>query len=249
MMTVLACLGLMALALAIIGLAPATYVANARVLVPATPASLLADPPGRQRLVTVDTEAHRAYSDPVMGAVGRATGVADPRHAVRVSALPISRVLVLEYRGSDPALVDSGVRAWANAYIREQSAFVAERSAGVLDSLDAIPVDEAAARSTAWARGDPSSAWKSTIESQSRREITLRDLSTSTASILRQGVAVPVGKPWGTWAAGALMVGVLLGVAFGIRRRSNSGTREANADYDLPSRFRRKGRGGANGHQ
>ena len=33
---------------------------------------------------------------------------------------------------------------------------------------------------------------------------------------------MPGGKPWGTWAAGALMVGVLLGVAFGIRRRSNS---------------------------
>lgn len=221
--TVLACLGLMGLTLLVVRVGPTTYMARAQVLVPAAPAALVADPGGRQRVVTVDTEAHRAYSDTVMADVTRATGDADPRSAVRVRALPLSRVLVFEYQGTDRALVDTGLRTWTDAYVREQAAFVAQRSAGVLDSLEAIPVEEAAARSTALARGDPSSAWNATVEAQTRRETTLRVLSTSSASTVRQGVAVPIGKPWGTWAVGALMVGVLLGVAFGIRRRSDSG--------------------------
>jgi hypothetical protein len=217
---------LVALALTSLYAKPPTYVARSQVLVPASPASALADPVKRQRQTTVDTEADRAYSDAVLDDVARATDTPDPRKALRVSALPVSRVLVLEYRGADREGAEIGVRAWTDSYIREQSEFVEQIGADVVDSLDNVPMDQIAARATALADGDPGLAWRQNVARHAQREFRMRDFSANRASVVRQGAAVAERKPWGTWAASALVLGVLITGAF-VRWRRSRGVDDA----------------------
>lgn len=202
---------LLALALTALRAQPDTYVGRALVLVPAIPASIVTDPVNRQRMTTLDTEANRALSDSVVAEVASATGFADPRDAMRISALPVSRVLVMEFRGDDREVVDAGVEAWTQSYIRAQSEYVGQLSQDVVDALGKVPMVQVAAQIGALTGSDPESVWRLTVNAHTQREKDMRQLASNPATVVRHEAAQAEGKQWPIWAATALMVGVLAG--------------------------------------
>lgn len=119
-----------------VALTPPTYTSTRSVLV--TDAQVIlpsADSVG-PKIYSLDTEAQRVVSDPVLRAVRTATGDGDPAGHIAVTAIPVTRVLLITYTADSRSTAAAGAKAAAAAYVRARETALEQRRQRRIAALD-----------------------------------------------------------------------------------------------------------------
>lgn len=124
-----------ALGLVLVSRSPVVYTATSTVLVADAPMFLIqVGAPGAKRY-TMDTEAARMVSAPVVEAARRVTGDADAAERVDIAAVPTTKVLKVTYSSTDAAAAGQAASAMTAAYLQARQAALEARRQQRIDLI------------------------------------------------------------------------------------------------------------------